>query len=278
MLHPGSASALVASLLLALFVGAGCEQGCQRDQTSAPRDAGTRLALGTVEGVVRLAPGATVPSYADDPAPQIGTKRPPAPAQCPPPRTDDRQPVRLVADRALSGVLVTASEFARTPEHAPITHSVEIHGCRLAPTLVAATRGDQLRVLNGDDYPFLPTMGSGGLMQALTRGQDRIMPLDRGGVFTLSCGWAVGCGRTDVIVLQHPVHAITDHRGRFRIENVPADDDLKIHAWHPLLHDVTVSTRVGVGRSVHLELTVQPSGAPPMPTPAPIDAGRRAPF
>jgi len=40
------------------------------------------------------------------------------------------------------------------------------------------------------------------------------------------------CGRTDVMTMAHSLHAVSGADGRFRIERVPANEDLRLHAWN----------------------------------------------
>jgi hypothetical protein len=229
---------------------------------------------GIVEGIVVLAEGTELPSYPDT----RGPVQPQIPESCTPPQLLDRQPVRSPDGRGLEGVLVQAAEFDAEMTREPATHEVVIRDCRLVPRLVAAVRGDTLRVKNETDYPFLPTLGRSPMMQAIMKDETRDFALDTGGVFSLTCGFAAPCGRTDVVVVYHPVHAVTDEAGRFRIENVPAGEEVEIHAWHPLFEDSMVTVTVAAGATETLELTLRPVPPPaPAPTPTPGETPAEAP-
>lgn len=240
----------------------GTETQAQRTGDEASKAGATddsRAALAAVEGVVRLAGGAEVPAF--QPA-AIGREpdRPAAPEGCPPPKKRDRRPLALAEDRGLSNVLVTTTQFDEAPPHEPTTHTVSIRDCRLTPRVVAATRGDALTVENETDHAFMPTLGKTRFTQTLLKGQELTTALDRGvGASPLTCGFASPCGRTDVIVQHHPVYAVTDDQGRFRIDNVPPGEGLVVHAWHPLLRRTKKTFSIAANETVELELEVSPA-------------------
>jgi hypothetical protein len=185
--------------------------------------------------------------------------------------------VRRVEGDQLAGVLITLSDFETDPPYEPATHELFIRDCRLTPALVVATRGDHIRLANETDYPFLPELGT-GMLRAVLRGAPQDIELGEAGIRYLECGFAASCGRTVVVTLHHPLHATTDEGGRFRIEDVPLGDELKVSAWHPLFQEAhrLVTVRAGEGpadevATVELVLTPAPSGAagPPEGTPEP---------
>lgn len=263
------ASSLVALGLLGL-AACGPDAGSSRPETRAPEPPPDRIGLGTVEGVVRLAPGTTLPTYGPRElgiAPGATT-----PEHCSPARITDRQPVQATADGLLAGVMVTATGdpehfYDSLPEVPPREHAVTIEDCRLGPRLVAATRGDFVRITNRDAHPFLPRLGESPFMQALLQGQGRTFPLDRGGVQFVGCGFAGACGRTDIVVVHHDVHTITGADGHFRMENVPADQEVVLHVWHPLFVENQLAVTVERGGSRTVELAIAPA------VPAPVEPG-----
>jgi len=212
--------------------------------------------------VVRLAEGAEAPQYDANPmVPPTG--RPAPPESCAPAQQTDRAPLQPAADRGLNGVLVAIHDFATIPEHEPVTHEMTITDCRLEPRLVVATRGDRLRLTNQTDYPFLPNFGT-GVMQALLHRQSREVELGQGGVRSLECGFAAPCGRAEIVTLYHPLHTVSDESGHFRIENVPAGEEIRVSAWHPLVEEAseTVTLRAGETRRVELVVTPAPMAPP----------------
>lgn len=226
---------------------------------------------GVLEGRVLLAPGVELPAWEQHP---LAVSRSPISDACTPPQEGDRYPLQLSAGRALGGVLVALSNFRSEVPHEPVTHEVTITDCRITPRFVDATRGDSIRVTNRTDFPFLPVFGAaGGMMQALLYEQSRDIELDRGGVWPLNCGFGAPCGRADVVVLYHPVHTLTDDEGRFRIENPPSGENLRLSAWHPLLREAAVEITVRAGQDQTVEdlvVTIAPAPEAGEPAPPPL--------
>lgn len=250
---------------LALASSAGCGSCSQRDDEPAAPEAPDApvVPVGTVEGVVRLAEGIELPTYdaealgLDEPA-----RQPPA-DKCSPPKKADRTPVTIDDGRGAAGVMVNAIDFEASPPHGAVTHEVVIRDCRLTPRLVVATRGDQLRMVNQTDHPFLPRRAGDSFSKALTEGQSRTVELDRGGVGHVDCEVGTACGRTDLIILYHPVHTVTGEGGRFRMDNVPAGQKVSVHAWHPLFKESSVEVEVGAGETAQVELELSLRPEPP---------------
>ncbi len=234
----------------------------------------TELAMGTVEGIVRLAPGAALPSFPQNPMVSLGPSAP-LPSDCAPPSDADRQPVQVAASGGLTNLVIVATGDA---EHwpdstGPRVHQARIENCRLTPRTLVAERGDTIHFENATTFPFFPDLGT-GFSRALIPSDPLDLALDQGGVRTIQCGFANACGRLDVVTLYHPVHAVTDAEGRFRLTNVPAGQEVRVTAWHPLFQEVGIETRVEAGATVSVELTIQPvPSAAPTPTtvPAPRD-------
>ncbi|MFW6197753.1 MAG: carboxypeptidase-like regulatory domain-containing protein [Myxococcota bacterium] len=229
----------------------------------APEESGPEV--GTVEGVVRLAEGEELPEFSREGL----NEKPDAerPDVCPPPKKSEVRPVRLDEGRGLDNVLVSATGFEEAPPHEPKDREVFIRDCRLQPPVVVGQRGERLVVRNETDHPFFPRIGADPFMEALTKGQSRAIDLERGGSYPLRCGMGAACGRTDVIVLYHPVYALSGEGGRFRIDNVPAGQEVTIHAWHPLFQEASAKTEVAPGETERLELVLEPAdrviGEPP---------------
>ena len=248
--------------------------------SSPPKPAG-----GVVEGVVRLAAGASLPAYPiEQMEKQVLTQAERAlpPEVCSPPKQTDRTPVLLGDDGSLSGVVVAASGFARQPTvRPPLTHDVTITDCRLSPRIVLAQVGDALRVRNEVNYPFMPAYGVVNTVKTLIPGQSYDATLDKPGVATVACGFTAPCGRTDVITLTHAFAALTDANGAFRFESFPAGETITLSAWHPLFQEVTVQVTVEAGEHKRVELVLTPAApaptAPGPTAPAPAPQAPQAP-
>lgn len=261
----GTAGRLALIALAMAFIGCGgsgdVEPTGSRPAADPSRPAAPTTAV--LEGVVRLAEGAELPAWAENP--MAPASRPALPAQCTPPNEADQRPVRQVEGDRLAGVLVALSDFTTEPPHEPATHDLFIRDCRLTPSIVVATRGDRLRLVNETNYPFLPNLGT-GMLRAVLHNRSQDIELEQGGLRTLQCGFAASCGRSVVITLHHPLHDSTDEAGRFRIEGVPPGDELKISAWHPLFEESHQIVTLRAGETRRVELVLRP--APPEQLPA----------
>jgi hypothetical protein len=258
-------------VLLAVILGSwtSCDEEATPATTTAPSGARTMIGgvpVGTVEGVVRLAEGDDEPSYPSSPfdTPSAGT----LPDSCTPPQTRDRRPLAMSADRGLANVGVAATG---DPEHwigpgDPIAHEIRIHDCRLDPVTITATVGDTMRVTSDMTFPFMPRVAP-GMLQAVLPSDPLEAPIDRAGPRTIACEFTAPCGRVELLAFHTPVHAVTGVEGHFRIENAPADQELTITAWHPLVVAGTATTRVTEGGTSHVEIVVH-RVAPPPPTTA----------
>lgn len=252
------------SLCLVLFLG-GCECGAASGPLGSGEGSGagtepegSGIPMGTIEGVVRLAEGSETPAYTVNPVEGSGPSA--LPPECSPARTTDREPLRVAPDRGLSFVpVVGLGDPTRWPERgAPRSIDVHIRDCRLDPPVVTATSGDVLRVYNELAYPFFPALGTGAFMQAVLPGEAREFELDSPRPVTLQCTMTAHCGRTEVLVLGSPVHTVSGEAGRFTLE-VPADQDVELVAWHPLVLESSVHVTVGAGETAHVEIIVRPA-------------------
>lgn len=260
------AASLVAVLALAAC-GGRTETPPQTDPAVTPPATPTPPAppagpSGTVIGIVRLAEGAVLPSWPLQAMPHPPGTQVPRPELCGPPKLTDTQSARLdAATRGLSGVLVAPSDFDRAPPITATTHQLTIRECRLEPAFLVATVGDRVVLTNRTDYPFLPTGGEGpGVTQALLGGQTREFALDRVGPRTIGCNaFGSACGRTDVMTMAHPIHAVTGADGRFRIERVPANEDLRLHAWNPLFEETVLPLRLAPGETKTIDIVLTPA-------------------
>ncbi len=252
-----------------LFVALACEG---RDCAAAERELGLRsFPVGVVSGRVRLAPDALVPEYPDGQlavAPLTPRATPAGlPAECEEQNRRARRPVGLGAERGLSGIVVTASDFARHRPRDPALHRVRIERCRLEPVTVTMMARDRLLLENHDAYPFAPLYGPAYSAKPLLRGERLFVPTYPASIEPLACSSDAPCGRTDIVVLQHPVHAVTDADGRFRIEGFPAAEQVTITALHPLFEESSTAVWVEPHqrRDIDIVVTPKPRFAPRAP-------------
>jgi hypothetical protein len=260
------------SLTLAL-ASAGCrpQPVAERQAEAETKPAPAQEVATVLTGSIRLAEGQPLPQY----RPEDMERRVLAhiqgnayPDVCSPAKLTDRTPVQQGPDGKLIGVMVAASEFSKATPRGPRTYDVTIKDCRLTPRIVVGQLGDTLRIQSEVQYPLLPTYGSNPYNETLMPGQTKSVRLDKMGVDNVLCGFTAPCGRADVIVVRHPVYAVTDETGNFRIENFPPDETIKVSAWHPLFNESNLSVKVGKGETKHIELSLTP--LPPKPeTPPP---------
>lgn len=263
---------------LAVVLLCGCQCGGvegESDETRAPTTSDTDgtpktagVPVGTVEGVVYLAEGALPES------PLLKQERPDA---CPVPKMGDREVLHLGQpspgkghEQGLAGVLVALSDFSEVQPPQPVTHQLSIVNCVLRPALVSATVGDTLSLVNASDFPFMPILPGSGPQRALIQDQTVEVALLNPGVMPVTCGFSGPCGKTDVFVLRHGLHTVSQPGGTFRIEGVPVGEKVRINAWHPQLKEVGLTVRVSEGEVARVELGLAPA---PSPAPAPSTAG-----
>lgn len=158
--------------------------------------------------------------------------------------------VSLTGDRELF--------FKELPPRKPQEIELIIRDCRLEPRLVAGVTGDELLLKNRSDRPMLPFIGQQGFVETLSSGETRRTTLEARGVSRVGCGVTGYCGSADLVVLAHPVFGVTGELGRFEIEGVPADQELTLHAWHPLFQEIQQKLTVPRGETVELEIVIEP--------------------
>lgn len=265
-------AALIALGMVAAASGCDCGKKPAKDEkTSAVPAVIVKKKPAVVVGSVRLE-GGELPMYTQEQMERqvlAHAKGGTTPDVCSPPKLEDRTPVSLTPDGKLVGVMLAASEFSRRDDPAPPkVIQLPIKDCRLQPKLVVAHIGDTLHITNESPFPLMPGMGAETYNQTLTQGQSRDIVLDSGGVKIVACGFSGQCGRTDVIVLAHSQATVTNAQGEFRFEDFPADETVRLNAWHPLFFEVYQEVRVSPGEEKRVELVLTPK--PPPKPPAPV--------
>lgn len=201
----------------------------------------------------------------------IDPESPPRPKYCGPLQASSTRPTTLGEGRVLRAITVAATgdveHFksalgkALLDERPPREHVLTIRDCELSPRAITASRGDTLKLVNEDDYPFMPRVVGRAFHQVLLRGGPQTIPLDRGGTQAITCGLGATCGRADIVVLHHPVHAVTDAAGTFRLTRVPAGKEVVLHAWHPLFEEATAKVTVAAGQTAKVEIAMRPESS-----------------
>jgi hypothetical protein len=249
--------------ILLVLAASGCDSCRAKPKfgSAGPSKAPAAPEPATLTGSVKLAPGFELPAYsAEDMERKVlqhihgGT----FPETCTPPKLSDRTPVVQGPDGKLIGVMVAASQFSNSAPRGPKVFDIVIKDCRLTPRLVVGQMGDLINLKNDVQFPFMPTYGANAYNETLVPGQSKALRLDKAGVDNVMCGFTAPCGRTEVVVLRHPVSAVTGDTGLFKIEDFPADETVQVNAWHPLFQDATISVKVGKGETKNVEFVLTP--------------------
>lgn len=225
------AAGLLPGFALAFVLGSvPASTGGYVEAVSAPDGALQRAdepsrATGTLEGVVTLA-GDTVPSpttVENSTDPEIcGTEH------------SLRNLVVSREGRGVRHVVVSLTGVAEEeiPDRAPGRLVIDNRDCQFVPHVAVATVGDTVVARNSD--PTLHNTHYYGPMRSnialAEQGMTASRVARRPGLVTVLCdvhGWMKAYIRID----PHPFHAVTDARGRFRIEGVPPGR-YTLRIWH----------------------------------------------
>ncbi|MFT3923091.1 MAG: hypothetical protein QM778_11190 [Myxococcales bacterium] len=210
---------------------------------------------GTLHGIVKLAPGAQLPLAAVPSKADVVAAK-----ECPPISDSDRRQVtENETSHGLTPLHVALTGMTSAPPRAPVTHELELRDCRLMPTMIAAMTGDKLHVVSHSKIPFLPQLPGETFMQALLPETEREVDIKGIGPITIKCGLGSYCGESVLLSTAHSLYDITDSEGRFSITGVPLDQDLTVHAWHPLFKPTSATFRLSQDeRSKDVELVIEP--------------------
>jgi hypothetical protein len=267
----GSLATALARVAMAACLGAAVAS-CSRGKLKRMMEPAT----GLLEGRVRLAEGLPLPSYLPIDLARRPLHAPEAravPGECAQALEAARTPVTLGDGRSLANVVVAASDFAHAREQVQTVHKLEVRGCRLDPPMIAATAGDVLWLENQDSFAFQPLFGP-TMAEPLQQGQRRRLLLGPG-VDSVLCSSNAPCGRSDLVVFHHPVHAVTNSRGGFRMDHFPAGELVRVTAWHPLFEESETFVWLEPGQSSRVEIVLYPKRRFLPSLPAPTDKAAR---
>ncbi|HEY6878520.1 MAG TPA: hypothetical protein VI299_10905 [Polyangiales bacterium] len=238
-------------------------------------DAGSASFLGTVRGIVKLAPGATLPIA--PPVLSHGAK-PPSIAPCPPVDENDQRVVSQSKQTGgLSPIHVALTGMRAVPSREPMAHELFIDACRLRPTLLGVRKGDQVKVTNRSEMALIPQLPGDRFMRGLMRGETQSFEATR--VQTrVQCSFGSYCGETLVIATTHPLYDVTTPEGFFTIEHVPLDQEVTVHAWHPLFEEVSATVTLSARTPEQsVELLLKPAPQKPAQAAEPQPSGAEMP-
>jgi hypothetical protein len=92
----------------------------------------------------------------------------------------------------------------------------------------------------------------------LEPGESAMYPLVGGGIESVMCTAQARCGRSDVVIFHHPVHAVTEGGGGYRIDDFPTGLPVSVHAWHPLFEETSTVIWLEPGEQRKVDLALEP--------------------
>lgn len=161
-------------------------------------------------------------------------------SKCPAAQAVYEKAFRVGADGALGDAVVAlgASPMEYVPEVLDV-QTVTIRDCSFGTRTIAMTVGQRLDVLNASNQIFGPTLQPLPVyaLRVLAPKSDPIRFLPpRPGRYRLQDKLGHDFLTADVFVSPHPLHAVTDTRGHYRIDRVPVGTR-QIQAFHPAIGD-----------------------------------------
>ena len=138
-----------------------------------------------------------------------------------------------------------------------IKHPLLLEKCRFTPTVLSISAGQVLVLTNRDPHLYEIRGGLEGHEEAVItanlpiQGMKTDKRLTRPGPMRLRSITGHDWMTAWVYVLEHPYHAVTDKKGRFRIGQVPAGE-YRLTAWHPTVGRQTIEIQVEKGRKVEV--------------------------
>lgn len=154
--------------------------------------------------------------------------------------------------------------------------AVEIDGCAITPRTITVTFGQKINIKNKGPEIIAPVIEQGTnavMMVAVPGAPDPISVYPRRpGRFGMTDHLGKSFMLNDVYVLLHPLHAVSDGHGHYRIDGVPVGK-LTVNATHPAFASETNQPiEIFAGVVTKADLLVTPKkkdgGAPPATTPS----------
>jgi hypothetical protein len=218
---------------------------------------------GSVEGTVTIE-GPAAPSV------QVDTSRCPAALDTYGKLFREGTPPKPRGARPLADAVVVVVGYKDfyVPEKNEAVKLTISSSCAYPSRTIAVTYGQRLEIANNSSLLFAPVVDDAftpTVMVAPPRGNGDPIKLypQRAGHFTLTDrldGWV----REDLYVFRHPLHAVTNRDGYFRIDGVPVGS-LQVGVAHPAANasaEVPVDIKEGVVARADVKVVYKPAAAP----------------
>jgi hypothetical protein len=140
-------------------------------------------------------------------------------------------------ERGVQNTVIILSSMNDQTMAQPTSIVLDNRNCAFSPRIQVAPLGSELRLKNSD--PILHTvharLGKETLFNVgLPRWRQVTKSLTRSGIIKIDCDVLHTWMRAAIVVTASPYHAVTDQRGRFAVERLPAGD-YEIETWHEKL-------------------------------------------
>ena len=160
------------------------------------------------------------------------------------------------SDGGVQNTVIVLQPTDRQARIQPASIVLDNRNCAFTPHVQVAPLGSELRLKNSD--PILHTvharLGTETLFNVgLPRWRQVTKSLTRSGVIRINCDVLHTWMSAAIVVTQSPYYAVTDRRGRFVIEQLPAGE-YEMETWHEKLG--TKNQRILVFESVQSSVEV----------------------
>ena len=165
----------------------------------------------------------------------------------------------ISVDRGIRWAVVSLENLdARTPIK-PDASVLDQKGCRFVPHVVIVPNGGRVDIKNSDGilHNFHTFSESNSPINKAQPKFKKVMTEEFGipefvkvacDVHSWMSGW--------IIVTKHPWYAVTDKKGKFKLENVPAGKHL-LRVWHEKLGELYTEVEVRAGEETKLPLSLK---------------------
>lgn len=155
-------------------------------------------------------------------------------------------------DKGVQWAVVSVAGAKGSPPKAAKKPALDQKGCEFHPHVLLVPAGAEVDILNSDGILHnIHTFSTAN--PPFNKSQPKFKKVieakfDKPEIVKVKCdvhGWMGGW----IVVMGHPWYAVTDEKGTFKLENVPAGKH-KVEVWHETLGKVTKEVEVKAGAEV----------------------------